>query len=85
MSLTKLRSDIRLGTGKWLTLFYSVNSVVPHSSAAGVAVAWGGDQAPLDITYIVIFMLNPLVVGSMLSLLLLPGAETRLLCVVTYM
>ncbi len=32
-------------------LFYSVNSVFPHSSAAGVAVAWGGVQAPLDHLY----------------------------------
>jgi hypothetical protein len=30
-------------------------------------------------------MLDPLLVGQVLLMLLLPGAETRLLCVVTYM
>ncbi len=80
MSLTKLPSDIQLGTGKWLTFFYSVNSVVPHSSAAGVAVAWDGVQAPPDhlyhkfyVMYIRVINIEPPSGGMNAVLLLLPG------------
>jgi hypothetical protein len=116
------------GRENGLPFFYSVNRVVPHSSAAGIAAACGGVQAPPDHLYHKIYvmyirvinieppsggmnavpvavargrdqaplcsnlrvmysrikMLDPLLVGQVLLVLLLPGAETRLLCVVTY-
>jgi hypothetical protein len=110
-----------------LVQYSRVNSVVLHSSGAGVAAAWGGVQAPPDhlnykfyvmyirvinieppsgginavpvavargrdqgplrsnlhVMYSRIKMLDLLLVGQVMLVLLLPGAETRLLCNVT--
>jgi hypothetical protein len=67
-------------------MYIRVINIEPPSggiNAVPVAVAGGGDQTPLrsnlHVMYSRIKMLDLLLVGQVLLVLLLPGAETRLL------
>ncbi len=71
-----------------LVQYSRVNSVVPHSSGAGVAVAWGGVQSPLDHLYQKFYVLYIRVINiepPSGGINAVPVAVARVLCVITYM